>query len=310
MPATLIHTSTRMTKLNKSGLVFIDKPAGITSHDVVAKLRRHFQTRRVGHGGTLDPMATGLLIIGVDAGTKLLQFVTDAPKSYVATIRLGQSTITDDAEGSVLESFDTSTITDSQIREALASQVGKILQVPSSVSAIKIKGERAYAKVRAGESVELAAREVEITDIEITNISRVESFIDVDISVSCSKGTYIRAIARDVGNLLGVGGHLTMLRRTSIGGVQVAEATDIESAAVAPLFEVVARFMPKVEISDADFGSVQVGRNLAWPELLSTELNAFALVSSPTARVLAIAKPLDVRGEIMIGYHSVLMSEI
>jgi tRNA pseudouridine55 synthase len=295
-------------KLNNSGLVYIDKPAGITSHDVVAQLRRHFQTRRVGHGGTLDPMATGLLIVGIESGTKLLQFVTDAPKSYSATVRLGQNTITDDAEGEVVSTRDPHYLTDDEVAAAFASQVGFIDQVPSSVSAIKINGERAYNKVRAGESVELAARKIEISQLTIERISRDE-FIDVDISVNCSKGTYIRAIARDVGEQLKVGGHLTALRRTSIGKVAVTESRTIADAELVPLHSAVARFMPVHEISTDDLASVKVGRFLPWPVGSDTSVPALALVSSETSDVVAIGKPVDFRGEIMLGYHSVFLVE-
>lgn len=294
---------------SKSALVFIDKPAGVTSHDVVANLRRLFKTRRVGHGGTLDPMATGLLIVGIEAGTKLLKFVTDAPKSYSATVRLGQSTVTDDAEGEVLTSTNPQHLTDAEIRLAFATQTGWVEQVPSSVSAIKIKGERAYAKVRAGEDVQLAARRIQITRLDVITIHRSIDFVDVEIEVDCSKGTYIRAIARDVGNSLKVGGHLISLRRTRIGGVEVKEATEISAATAVPLAEVVARFMPTQVVSQSDYAAIQVGRNLDWPAELSVNLPAIALLSSDSKSVLAIAKPVDVRGEIKIGYHSVLSSE-
>lgn len=297
-----------MTTSN-SALVFVDKPAGVTSHDVVATLRRLFKTRRVGHGGTLDPMATGLLIIGIEAGTKLLQFVTDAPKSYVATVRLGQSTITDDAEGEVLSNVNPLHLSNEEILAAFASQVGWLDQVPSSVSAIKINGERAYAKVRAGEDVQLAARRVQITRLDVVAIQRSAEFVDVQIEVDCSKGTYIRAIARDVGNLLRVGGHLTSLRRTRIGGVEVTEATEISAATGVALAQVVARFMPCWVVAESDYAAIQVGRNLDWPAELGEDLPAVALLSADSSAVLAIAKPVDVRGEIKIGYHSVLNSE-
>ena len=179
------------------GFVIIDKPAGITSHDVVARLRRVMGTKRVGHAGTLDPMATGVLVLGINNATKFLQFITDGKKRYLGTIRLGQSTTTDDKEGEVLSSHTINHITDDAIRSSLSSQVGIIMQVLSKVSAIKIAGERAYDLVRQGKEVEIPARQVEISKLEVVAISRNE-FIDIDIDVTCSAGTYIRSIARDI----------------------------------------------------------------------------------------------------------------
>ncbi|WP_033344708.1 tRNA pseudouridine(55) synthase TruB [Catenuloplanes japonicus] len=213
------------------GLVVVDKPGGMTSHDVVARMRRLAKTRRVGHGGTLDPMATGVLVIGVGRGTKLLTYVTGATKSYDGTIRLGQATVTDDREGDVTATVPAGHVTDEEIRAALATFEGEIDQVPSSVSAIKVNGERAYKKVRDGEEVTLAARRITISRLAVHEIRRSGEdgdVIDVDVSVSCSSGTYIRAIARDLGTRLGVGGHLTALRRTEVGGFPLAEALTLE----------------------------------------------------------------------------------
>ncbi|MDR7324973.1 MULTISPECIES: tRNA pseudouridine(55) synthase TruB [Catenuloplanes] len=210
------------------GLVVVDKPGGMTSHDVVARMRRLARTRRVGHGGTLDPMATGVLVIGVGRGTKLLTYVTGATKSYDGTIRLGQATVTDDAEGDVTASVPAGHLGDDEIRAALATFVGRIDQVPSSVSAIKVNGERAYKKVRDGEAVTLAARRITISRLDVHEIRRDGDLVDVDVSVSCSSGTYIRAIARDLGARLSVGGHLTALRRTEVGGFPLAEALTLE----------------------------------------------------------------------------------
>src|SRR5262245_33292941 len=205
----------------------------MTSHDVVARVRRLAGTRRVGHGGTLDPMATGLLVIGVRRATRLLTYVIGADKRYLATIRLGESTVTDDAEGEVVASESAAAITDAEIRAGLALQTGTIGQVPSAVSAIKIKGQRAYAKVRAGESVTLAARTVTISAIDVLDIRRSgeSAVVDVDVDVACSTGTYVRAIARDLGAALGVGGHLTALRRTAVGGFTLAEASTLDELA-------------------------------------------------------------------------------
>jgi tRNA pseudouridine55 synthase len=213
------------------GLIVVDKPGGMTSHDVVARIRRLAKTRRVGHGGTLDPMATGVLIIGVNKATRLLTYVIGSQKSYAATIRLGEATITDDAEGDVTSSASTGAVTEEAIRAQLAARTGEIEQIPSAVSAIKINGERAYKRVRDGESVEIPSRRVTIHSQEILDIRRVtvddRAVVDVDIEVSCSSGTYIRAIARDLGADLGVGGHLTALRRTAVGGLTLAEASTL-----------------------------------------------------------------------------------
>ena len=216
--------------MSADGLIVVDKPAGMTSHDVVARIRRLAKTRRVGHGGTLDPMATGVLIIGVNRATRLLTYVIGTGKSYTATIRLGQSTITDNAEGETTAVADVAGVTDDAIRAGLAAQTGEIDQVPSAVSAIKIDGRRAYKRVRDGETVELPARRVTIERLEVLDIRRLDdpAVIDVDIDVECSSGTYIRAIARDLGATLGVGGHLTALRRTAVGRMTLAEAVTLE----------------------------------------------------------------------------------
>jgi tRNA pseudouridine55 synthase len=207
------------------GLIVVDKPAGVTSHDVVARVRRLAGTRRVGHGGTLDPMATGVLVIGVGRATRLLTYVIGSDKEYAATIRLGQTTVTDDAEGDVVESTRTDAVTDEAIRAGLAALTGEIDQVPSAVSAIKIDGRRAYRRVREGEAVALPARRVTLYRLDVGAIRRdVPYVIDVDVVVSCSSGTYVRAIARDLGVALGVGGHLTALRRTAVGRFTIAEA--------------------------------------------------------------------------------------
>ncbi|MDT5040818.1 MAG: tRNA pseudouridine55 synthase [Actinoplanes sp.] len=217
--------------MDVDGLIVVDKPGGMTSHDVVARIRRLAKTRRVGHGGTLDPMATGVLIIGVNKATRLLTYVIGSQKSYAATIRLGEATLTDDAEGDVTSSASTGAVTEEAIRAQLAARTGEIEQIPSAVSAIKINGERAYKRVRDGESVEIPSRRVTIHSQEILDIRRVtlddRAVVDVDIEVSCSSGTYIRAIARDLGADLGVGGHLTALRRTAVGGLTLAEASTL-----------------------------------------------------------------------------------
>ena len=200
------------------GFLVIDKDPAMTSHDVVAMGRRALNTRKVGHAGTLDPMATGVLVLGFGNGTRLLQYVTNGDKSYLATVVLGAATITDDHEGEITSTADVSAVTDAAIESELAKMRGTIAQRPSSVSAVKVDGERAHARVRAGEVFELPARIVTISNLEILEIRRVENRIEVDIDVTCSAGTFIRAIARDCGSVLGVGGHLNKLRRTRVAG--------------------------------------------------------------------------------------------
>jgi tRNA pseudouridine55 synthase len=210
------------------GFLVVDKAGGMTSHDVVAVGRKALGTRKVGHAGTLDPMATGILVLGFGNGTRLLQYITDGDKSYVATIVLGASTITDDSEGEVLESTNASKVADTEIQRVLATMVGTIAQRPSSVSAVKVGGERAYDRVRAGETFELAAREVTISQLDILAIRHLDSTTEVDIEVTCSAGTFIRAIARDLGNELKVGGHLSALRRTRVAGFTLESAVSFE----------------------------------------------------------------------------------
>lgn len=211
------------------GLVIVDKPSGMTSHDVVGRCRRFFGTRKVGHAGTLDPMATGVLVIGIERATKLLGLLTATDKAYSATIRLGQATSTDDAEGEVQQTVSTAGVTDEAIESAIAAQRGEIDQVPSTVSAIKVAGERAYRLAREGRPVELAARRVRIERFDVAAVRRDGGFIDLDVDVECSSGTYIRALARDVGAALGVGGHLTALRRTRVGRYGLDEARTLDA---------------------------------------------------------------------------------
>jgi len=210
------------------GFLVVDKEPGMTSHDVVSVARRALGTRKVGHAGTLDPMATGILVLGFNNGTRLLQYITDGDKDYSATIVLGAATITDDAEGEVISTADASGITDQQIKDVLAKMKGVIFQRPSSVSAVKIDGERAYDRVRSGEEVVLPSREVTISSLEIIQIRRLGDRIEIDIEVTCSAGTFIRAIARDCGDSLGVGGHLNSLRRTRIAGFGLDRAVTLD----------------------------------------------------------------------------------
>ncbi|PZS27574.1 MAG: tRNA pseudouridine(55) synthase TruB [Pseudonocardiales bacterium] len=214
------------------GLCVVDKPAGLTSHDVVAQVRRLAGTRRVGHAGTLDPMATGVLVLGIERATRLLGHLALTDKSYDATIRLGQSTVSDDADGEVVAAVPASHLTDLDVRTALPRLVGEIEQVPSAVSAIKVDGRRAYARVRAGEEVALAPRRVTVARLDLLAVRRDRpDLVDLEVSLDCSTGTYVRAIARDLGAALGVGGHLTALRRTRVGPFTLAGAHSLDALA-------------------------------------------------------------------------------
>jgi len=210
------------------GLLVVDKPGGMTSHDVVAKVRRILGTRKVGHAGTLDPMATGVLVLGVERATRLLGHLALGDKAYLATIRLGASTSTDDAEGEVVERADVSGVEESAIRAGIAALTGAIEQVPSAVSAVKVGGERAYRLARRGERVELAARPVTVARFELLDLRWGLSNIDLDVEVECSSGTYVRALARDLGAALGVGGHLVALRRTRVGPFGIKDAVTLD----------------------------------------------------------------------------------
>lgn len=217
-----------------ASVLLVDKPGGITSHGVVARARKALGTRKIGHAGTLDPMATGLLVLGVEGATRLLTYVVGLDKTYEATIRLGVATDTDDAEGEITSRTDASALTTDRIEAAIAPLRGRISQVPSSVSAIKVAGRRAYDLVRSGEDVELKARDVEVTRFDVLDVrADAGDVVDVDVVVDCSSGTYIRALARDLGAALGVGGHLTALRRTRIGPFDVQDAASLDDLAVA-----------------------------------------------------------------------------
>ncbi|GAS87987.1 tRNA pseudouridine synthase B [Mycolicibacterium brisbanense] len=198
---------------------------------MVGRCRRLFGTRKVGHAGTLDPMATGVLVVGIERATKILGLLTATDKSYSATIRLGQTTSTEDAEGEVLQTVSAAAVTDAQIESAVATLRGDIEQVPSAVSAIKVDGQRAYKLAREGQAVQLAARPVRIARFDVLGVRRIDDFVDVDVEVDCSSGTYIRALARDVGSALGVGGHLTALRRTKVGRYGLDEARTLDDLA-------------------------------------------------------------------------------
>ena len=236
------------------GILLLDKPQGPTSHDLVSRTRKALGTRKVGHAGTLDPMATGLLILGIDSSTRLLTYLVGLDKEYTATIRLGQSTDTDDAEGEVVTSAATDQVSDADIVAGIRSLTGEIAQVPSSFSAIKVDGVRSYDRARAGESVELPARSVTVSDFEVLDTRRIDGLIDLDARVCVSSGTYVRALARDLGSSLGVGGHLTALRRTRVGpfSVDAAVASDGDLAAALLTPSSVARTLFPVVDLDAE----------------------------------------------------------
>lgn len=249
-----------------SGLIIVDKPADWTSHDVVARMRRLAGTRRVGHAGTLDPMATGVLVIGVEKATRLLGHLALTRKGYDATIRLGQSTNTDDAEGEITASAGAAQVTDEAIRTGIAALTGEIKQIPPQVSAIKVNGKRAYKMARKGEEVELKPRPVTVYGFEIRDIRRHGDLVDVDASITCSSGTYIRALARDLGAALGSGGHLTALRRTFVGPYGLSMAKTLEElaadCAILPIGEAVAAAFPRRDVTAEEARAVAHGARL------------------------------------------------
>jgi tRNA pseudouridine55 synthase len=249
-----------------SGLVVVDKAAGMTSHDVVARVRRLAGTRKVGHAGTLDPMATGVLLVGVNRATRLLGHLTLTEKAYDATVRLGVGTTTDDAEGEPGEARSTELLTEDDVRSAAGRFVGTIEQVPSAVSAVKIDGQRAYKRVRAGEDVVIPARTVTVHELLVTGVRREDPWLDVDVSVRCSSGTYIRAIARDLGEALGVGGHLTALRRTAVGPFVLDDARTLERLGddftMVDIGEVARRCFASVDLDEEQARDVSYGRSL------------------------------------------------
>ena len=271
----------------ESGLVVVDKPGGMTSHDVVARVRRLAGTRKIGHAGTLDPMATGVLVLGVNRATRLLGHLMLTEKSYDATIRLGVATTTDDAEGEVLATAPIDGLDGAAIRGALAGFVGEIEQVPTAVSAIKVDGRRAYQRVRDGEQVELEPRRVTIHDLTVHDVSGP----DVRVSVRCSSGTYIRAIARDAGALLGVGGHLTALRRTAVGefGLDMARTLDqlSDEFVMLPIAEAARRSFDAVDLDEEEARDVRFGRALRRP------LPGLVAVFAPDGEFLALYEPRD-----------------
>ena len=249
------------------GLVVVDKPAGVTSHDVVGRCRQIFGTRKVGHAGTLDPMATGVLVIGIERATKILGLLTTDTKSYAATIRLGQTTSTEDADGTLLDQVSAGHLTETVIADAIGELRGDIAQVPSAVSAIKVGGTRAYRLAREGQPVQLPARAVRIDRFDLLALRRAGRLVDVDVEVDCSSGTYIRALARDLGAALGVGGHLIALRRTRSGQFGLNQARTLDALAERPalsytLDDACLQAFPRRDLSAAEAESTGHGRPL------------------------------------------------
>ena len=251
-----------------AGLLIIDKDSGMTSHDVVSRCRKLLHTRKIGHAGTLDPMATGVLVLGVERATKMLGLLSLTTKAYTATIRLGQATSTDDAEGDPLSTTDATHVTDTEIAAVVTELTGDIQQVPATVSAIKVDGQRAYARHRAGEQVQLAPRPVTVSRFDIQSRRNTDSFVDLDVIVECTSGTYIRALARDLGAALTVGGHLTALRRTRVGPFTLDHARTLAALADNPTvsldIDAAAKIaFPQRIVSDVEADDLRNGRRPA-----------------------------------------------
>jgi tRNA pseudouridine55 synthase len=278
-----------------AGLVVVDKPGGMTSHDVVARVRRLTSTRKVGHAGTLDPMATGVLLVGIGRATRLLGHLTLTEKAYDATVRLGEATTTDDAEGEPLGTASAAHLTERDVLEAARAFVGEIEQRPSSVSAVKVGGRRAYARVRAGEQVDLPARLVTVHELDVTAVRAAGAHLDVDVSVRCSSGTYVRALARDLGDALAVGGHLTALRRTAVGPFTLRDAHPLDAVAddgaVLDLAAVARRCFASYALDEEQARDVGYGRRLT----VRLDRSGPVAVFGPDGRFLAL---YEQRGEV------------
>ncbi|WP_165069558.1 tRNA pseudouridine(55) synthase TruB [Marisediminicola senii] len=282
-----MNSAAARTTDTTSGILLVDKPEGFTSHDVVARTRRLAGTRKVGHAGTLDPMATGLLVLGLNSSTRLLTYLVGLDKEYIATIRLGESTASDDREGDTVEVAPPGTvrgIDPARIAEGIASLSGVIEQVPSSVSAIKVDGKRAYALVRAGETVELASRTVTVSAFELLGSDEVaidgpdgltRDYLDLRVRIECSSGTYIRALARDLGAALGVGGHLTALRRSRVGPFSVMDAAPLDTldprATLLAPAAVAATLFPTVTLAPEQVVDLTNGKRVALPDAADGE---------------------------------------
>jgi len=294
-----------------TGIIFIDKAEGWTSHDVVAKTRRAMGTRKVGHAGTLDPMATGLLVLGVGSSTRLLTFLVGLPKVYSATIRLGAETVTDDREGEitmVANAERVAALESERIRDTLRSFTGEILQAPSAVSAIKVDGRRSYERVRSGEQVELKQRPVTVAEFELLDIRRnnpAEStppFVDLDVRVNCSSGTYVRALARDVGRTLGVGGHLTALRRESVGPFSVSEAVDVEhvhpNTSLRDPATVARQVVDELALTSEQVIDLQHGKKLSVPVADAKALAAIA----PNGKLIGLVSVKSGKTKVLVNF--------
>ncbi|MET0199161.1 tRNA pseudouridine(55) synthase TruB [Rhodococcus sp. RS1C4] len=273
-----------------AGLLIVDKEAGVTSHDVVASCRKLLNTRKVGHAGTLDPMATGVLVLGIERATKMLGLLALTTKAYTATIRLGRTTTTDDAEGDTVLDVDASAVTDEAVARHVAVLTGEIDQVPSSVSAIKVDGQRAHKLVRAGEDFTIPSRRVTVTRFDVVGRQDVPDggFVDLDVEVDCSSGTYVRALARDLGDALGVGGHLTVLRRTRVGPFTLEHARTLEDLAESPsvsldIDEAARTAFPHREISAEEAESISQGR---WLDPIG--LSGVYAAIDPTGHTIAL----------------------
>lgn len=290
------------------GLVLVDKPQGWTSHDVVARVRRLASTRRVGHAGTLDPMATGVLVLGVERATKLLTYLVGADKTYTATVRLGVTTVTDDAEGDPTAVVDASGVDLAAVRRATVPLTGSIAQVPSSVSAIKVDGKRSYARVRAGEGVELAARPVTVHRFDVLGSRPGDHdgtpVLDVDVEVEVSSGTYVRALARDLGAALGVGGHLTALRRTRVGPYGLDRCRTLEQLetdlALLPSADAARAAFPARELTEEEAQALSHGRPLEAAGLGEGPVAAFA----PDGTLVALLTERGTRARPLLVLHA------
>jgi tRNA pseudouridine55 synthase len=290
------------------GILLVDKPGGMTSHDVVARARRVLSVRRIGHAGTLDPMATGLLVLGVGTATRLLGHLSGHDKTYEATIRLGQSTVTDDREGELLTTTPAGHLDDDAVRAALAAQTGPLLQVPSAVSAVKVAGRRAYDRVRAGEDVVLEPRAVTVHRLDVRRITRpTADLVDVEVTVTCTAGTYIRAIARDAGVTLGVGGHLTALRRTASGPFVTGQAAPVEDAAAAlaagggpgviGLTEAATTVFPARALTTEEATAVGYGQRVP-----ATGAPGLSAAVDPQGRLVALVEDAGATARVVVGF--------
>lgn len=292
-----------------TGILLVDKPGGITSHDAVARVRKLAGTRKVGHAGTLDPMATGLLVLGVDSSTRLLTYLVGLDKEYEATIRLGFATTTDDAEGDPLGPVaETAELADADILRAIEPLTGAIEQVPSSVSAISVDGRRSYDRVRAGEEVVLPARSVTVSAFELLSVRR-DGGLELDVRVECTSGTYIRALARDLGASLGVGGHLTALRRTRVGPFSVGEAGPLDDALVASLLtpaSVAARLFAELRLTAGEVVALTQGKRIH-PESLDAALADSAspvAALAPDGRLAGLVTLKDGIARVLVNFPS------